>query len=288
MAKLLKVAIIGEPNAGKSTLLNKIIGQNISIVTHKVQTTREVIRGIYTNGETQIVFLDTPGIFNAERNLEKYIVSNAMSSFEEADVVCLIMDLRKINSGSHAAILKAIKDLNKPIIGLINKIDMVKRNDILPLIQKLSEEFGFAEIVPMSAEKGDGVKRYLEVLEKYAYDDMHIYSEDEITDKPIRFIAEEITRKHAFLHLHKELPYSLKVETEKWDEFDDEVKIYQTIYLVKDSQKNIAVGKGGTKIKMIGTDARKEIQQLIDKKVHLYLYIKVREEWMEKDFNKFS
>lgn len=282
--KSLTVAIIGEPNAGKSTLVNQLVGMEISIVTHKVQTTRENIKGILTEGDTQIVFLDTPGIFEPDRTLEKAIVANALSSLKEADVICMMIDLKGMQSGSYLTLIEKVKSLKKPIYAIINKIDLVAKENILPLINELSEKNFFVEIFPISALKNKGIEHFKKFLMKEAKPGAWHFVEDEATDRNVRTIAEDITRKHAYLHLHKELPYSLKVETEKWEEFETSVKIYQCIYLLKQSQKAIALGTNGAKLKDIGIRARHDIAKLLGKKVHLFLYVKVRENWIEKEF----
>lgn len=282
--KLLTVAIIGEPNAGKSTLLNTLIGEEISIVTHKVQTTRENIRGICNIDKTQIVFIDTPGIFNATRTLEKAIVGNALGALDETDLVCVIIDLNKLKSKGYLNIIERIKKSKKPIYALINKVDLIEKTKLLPMIAELSQTGLFEEIFPISALKNQGVPHFKEFLISKAIPSPWIFEEDEITDKPMRFIAEEVTREQAFILLHEELPYSLKVETEKWEETLSAVKIYQCILLNKQSQKIIALGTHGNKIKEIGERSRKKIALLLGKTVHLFLYIKVREDWIEREF----
>lgn len=282
--KTLTVAIIGEPNAGKSTLVNQLVGMEISIVTHKVQTTRESIKGILTEGDTQIVFLDTPGIFEPDRTLEKAIVSNALSSLKGADIICLMIDLKSMQAKSYLALIEKVQPLHKPIYAIINKIDLVAKENILPLIEELSAKNVFIEIFPISALKNKGVEHFKKFLMAQAKPGAWLFPEDEATDRNVRTIAEDITRKHAYLHLHKELPYSLKVETEKWEEGEKSVKIYQCIYLLKQSQKAIALGTNGAKLKDIGMRSRHEIAKLLGKKVHLFLYVKVRENWIEREF----
>lgn len=286
--KLLSVAIVGEPNAGKSTLLNTLIGENISIVTHKVQTTRENIRGICTIDKTQIVFIDTPGIFTASRTLEKAIVSNALASFDDADIICLIIDVNKLKGKTYIEIIEKLKGTRRPIYAIINKVDMVAKETLLPMMQELAELGVFQEIFPISALKDVGVEHFKNFLMSKAAPSDWMFDGDEITDKPIRFIAEEITREQAFFLLHAELPYSLKVETEKWEETDEEIKIYQCIFVNKQSQKIIALGTKGSKIKAIGQRSRKKISELLGKPVHLFLYIKVREDWIDREFSEHA
>lgn len=283
--KTITIALIGEPNAGKSTLLNSIVGEKISIVTHKVQTTRHNIRGIINNGDTQLVFIDTPGLFDAKRTLEKAIVKSATSAFDEADIVCLMFDINKLKGNVYKEVFDFIKQIKKPIYAVINKIDLVAKDELLPIMQSLHEEGIFEEIIPLSALKALGVQKFIDFLSSKAPKRIWGYQEDEMTDQTIRSICEEITREQAFILLHEEIPYSLKVETEKWEEDDKLVKIYQAVFVMKESQKAIALGKGGTKIKEIGQRARHQMSHLIGKKVSLYLYIKVRENWIEKDFS---
>ncbi|MDF3047175.1 MAG: GTP-binding protein Era [Candidatus Midichloriaceae bacterium] len=282
--KSLTVALIGEPNAGKSTLLNALVGEKVSIVTHKVQTTRHNIKGVVTEGETQIIFIDTPGLFDAKRTLEKAIVKSAKTSFEEADIVCLMFDVNKLKADLHKDILSFVKSTRKPLFAIINKTDLVTKDEILPLIQKLSDENIFQEIIPISAMNESHVERIKDFLKSHAQPGPWHYEDGEITDQSIRNICEEITREQAFILLHQEIPYSLKVETEMWEEEGELVTIHQALFVVKESQKAIALGKGGIKIKEIGKRARYHIGKLLDKKVRLFLYIKVREDWIERDF----
>jgi GTP-binding protein Era len=284
MQKRITVALAGAPNAGKSTLLNSLIGCDISIVTHKVQTTRHNLRGIVHDGESEIIFIDTPGLFDAKRTLERAIVSNAMSGVQDANLVCVLFDATKIKSGDYDNTLKFLNKAKKPLIALITKIDLLPRQDILPFIASLSELNLFEEIIPISALKNLNMTRFIEVITKYAHEAPWIYAEDEITDQPIRTICEEITRKHGLILLHQEIPYSMKVETEKWDETSEMVEIYQAIFVTKESQKVIALGSAGSKIKDIGRRSRLEMAKLIGKRVRLILYIKVRENWIERDF----
>jgi len=252
--KSLIIAIIGQPNAGKSSLLNRIIGEKIAIVTHKVQTTRFNIKGIYNHEKTQLVFIDTPGIFDPKETLEKAIVKNALNALYEADLICLLIDgNRFIQSDIDEAVLKHLKSIKKPIYAVINKIDLLPRKqDILPLINKLTEYNLFKEYFPLSALNGEGVEHFIKFLLVQALDKPWLYIDDEITDQPLRNLCEEITREQAFTLLHQEIPYSLKIETEKWEETENEVRIYQAIFALKNTQKSIILGKAGSKIKEIG------------------------------------
>lgn len=280
------IAIIGEPNAGKSTLLNQIAGQKVSIVTHKVQTTRENVKAIFTNSktQTQLVFTDTPGLFAAERKLEQYIVSNAFKSFHENDVIAVLIDARFGVSEFMERLLKTNKELQKAeaIIAIINKVDLVTPAEIYTHIDRLKEFGIFKDFFAISALKGHRVAELVQYLEGYAQTMPWIYDEEQPTDSPMRKIAEEITREKVFLNLHRELPYSMMVETERWEETEDEIILFQAIYVLKESQKKIVLGKGGSKIKTIGQQARYEIKQMAGKRVHLELFVKVRDNWIDK------
>ncbi len=289
--KSLFISIIGEPNAGKSTLLNSIIGQKISIVTHKVQTTRENIKGILNINDTQLVFIDTPGVFDPKKPLEKFIVKNAFKGLEEGSVTALIIDGKRGLSPfikekilHNPALLK-----NRKLVVLINKVDEVSQEQLFRLTGQLDEMGVFSEIFAISALKNLGVDKFLQHLVSIAKKNPWLYDAEALTDISVRSIAEDITREKVFLHLHRELPYSIKVETDKWEdgEDDDVTVIYQSIFVLKQSQKSIVLGKGGQKIKTIGMQARYEIEQLLEKRVKLYLHVKVREDWIERDFKEF-
>lgn len=279
------VALVGQPNVGKSTLLNAIVGQKISITTHKVQTTRYNIRGVSNVGETQLVFIDTPGLFDPKRTLEKAIVKEAIKSFDECDAICLIIDSVKIEEFLPTQLRNYLVKNKKKCFAILNKIDLIKERDaLLPIIKQIYDTGYFEEIFPVSASKGFGVDKLLKYFGNHAKPGPWMFLEDEITDSPVRKIAQEITREKAFILLHEELPYTMKVETEKWEELEGGgVKIYQAIFVNKEAHKSIVLGKGGSKIKEIGTRARKDISRLLGQKVHLYLHVKVREDWMEKD-----
>lgn len=284
--KVLFVSILGEPNAGKSTLINNIVGQKISIVTHKVQTTREKVKGIINIENTQLIFIDTPGIFSPKKAMEKYIVKNAISSIAQADILLVIMDAaRGISENFENALLKnEMLQKKSHKIAVINKIDTVDKEQIYKLTGELANLKFFNEITAISATKGKGIDHLLQLLLQYAKPSPWMYEEDQFTDVTMRQLAEEITREKVFLHLHQELPYSIKVETEQWKEDDNQVVINQAIFVSKESQKSIVLGKGGSKIKTIGTAARLEIADMVGKKVTLHLFVKVREDWMDKEF----
>lgn len=284
--KLITVALIGEPNAGKSTLTNALVGEKITIVTHKVQTTRENVRGVVTDGDTQMVLIDTPGLFDAKKTLEKFIVKNATASFEEADIVCLVIDINRLAKDAYKDVFVYLRSVKKPIFAIINKIDMLTNEEILHGIQKLSDEQLFKEIIPVSGLKNRNIDHLRTFLMKQAEPGPWIFEDDEITDQNNRKLAEEITREQAFLHLHEELPYSLKVETEKWEENEELIVIHQVIFVTKEAHKGIALGKGGSKIRTIGQAARIELTKLLGKRVNLFLFVKVREDWIERDFSQ--
>lgn len=282
MKKNLVVALAGEPNVGKSTLLNQIIGEKISIVTHKAQTTRYNVKGIVTEGDTQLVFIDTPGLFQAGGKLEKIIVGNAMNGIKEADLICFIFDIRHPFSDMLDAVSKVVKKSNKRCFAIINKVDLMAREKALPIIERLSATEIFEEIFPISALKDEGVDHFKDFLLAQAQEGDWVFDEEQMTDQSVRSIAEEMTREQIFINMHEEIPYSVKVETEKWEEDDNRVTIYQSIFVVKESQKIIILGRGGSQIKNIGIKARKSIENLIGKSVDLRLFIKVREDWIDR------
>ena len=289
LKKTLSVALIGEPNAGKSSLMNAIIGEKVSIVTHKIQTTRFNIRGILCEEDTQIIFMDTPGIFKPERRLEKAIVRNALNSFDQADILCLILDVKHFNLDNLAQLKTYLKKSGKPCYAIINKIDLIARFKLLEIIKNLDETLLFKELFMVSATKGDGIENLINFLKKQAQPGFWMYEEDQLTDQPARVLAEESTREQAFLLLHEELPYSLKIETDQWQECEDgSIKIHQSIYVLKEQQKIIVLGAGGSKIKDIGRRSRQQISNILGKKVHLFLHVKVREEWIDRDYRTIN
>jgi GTP-binding protein Era len=289
--KVLTICIIGKPNAGKSTLLNRLIGQKISIVTPKVQTTRSIITGIISLNQTQLIFFDTPGIFPAKRKLEKAMVRCAWSSLHSADVILLLIDgCNKIDDLT-IDIIKRINSTGKQVIFLLNKVDLNLRY-IAENSQILSSQFVDQQatrdnhstptpiILPLSALNGKGVDSLLSLLKNQALPSPWLYEEDDITNIPARFLASEITREQLFLHLDQELPYNLTVENESWlVQPDGSVKIHQIIVVIRESYKMMILGKGGSKIKLISTKARLGIEDLLGCKVHLFLFIKVRPNW---------
>ncbi len=282
--KFATIALIGAPSAGKSTLTNFLVGQKISIVSPKVQTTRNTIKAIMVDGETQIVFLDTPGVFipKTTRPLERAIVRGAWQAIKEADFVCLLIDPNQGLGENNQQILKDLEFHKiKPII-VINKVDTIQKEKILGTIAELSTR-GFEEIFIISATTGDGVEPLKKHFISIAPEGPWQFNDDEITDAPMKFVAAEITREKLFLKLNQDLPYSLFVKTDSWEDLNNgQVKIKQTIYVLKESQKMIVLGKGGSMIKQIGEESRKDIGEILGTKVHLFLFVKVEEDWINK------
>ncbi len=274
------VAIIGAPNAGKSTLLNQLVGSKVAIVTHKVQTTRARIRGIAIEGNAQIVFVDTPGIFKPKRRLDRAMVDAAWGGAKDSDQVLLLVDIQKGITEEVRAILKSLEDSQRKVLLALNKIDGVPHAKLLEMAQELNETGLFSEIFMISALTGDGVGDLRRHVAARMPEGPWLYPEDQIADVPMRSLAAEITREKAYLRLHDELPYALTVETESWEEKKDgSIRIQQVIYVERDSQKKIVLGKGGQSIKTIGQLAREEMQEMLETKVHLFLFVKVRENW---------
>ena len=275
------VALLGAPNAGKSTLMNQLVGAKVSIVTHKVQTTRAIIRGITMHDETQIIFVDTPGIFKPRRKLDTAMVSTAWGGARDADMVAFLIDCERGITADIDEILKSLADVRQPKILLLNKIDAVSREVLLSLAAKANESVDFDQTFMISALKGDGCKDLLNYFAGKLPESPWLYPKDQISDLPMRQLAAEITREKLFLRLHQELPYASHVETESWKaEPKGGVRVEQVIYVERDSQKKIVIGKSGATIKAISMAARKDISEAIDEKVHLFLFVKVRENWV--------
>lgn len=277
------VSIIGAPNAGKSTLVNRLVGAKVSIVSPKVQTTRTRVMGIVNHDDTQIVFVDTPGIFQPRKRLEKAMVAAAWQGTADAEEIMLLVDVGKgrINEDTRSIIGK-LKDTKRNVILLLNKIDMLQKDKLLALAAALNEEGIFKETFMISALTGDGVAALLETLSRRMPHGPWMFGDDQISDMPLRLLAAEITREKIFLQLGDELPYSSTVETEQWEDFDNgDVKISQTVYVMRDSQKAIVLGKGGTRIKKIGQAAREELEGMLERRVHLSLFVKVRDKWTD-------
>lgn len=276
------VALIGAPNAGKSTLTNALVGTKVSIVSHKVQTTRSLVRGIAIEGKTQIILVDTPGIFAPKRRLEKAMVRSAWSGAGDADAVVLLIDARVGLSDDVTAIIKGLADVRRPRAILLNKIDLVKRENLLELAYNIGQLISFDRMFMVSALTGDGLAELREWLTGMLPHGPWLYPEDQISDAPMRSLAAEITREKLFHRLHEELPYRSTVETDSWQERKDgSVRIEQTIFVERESQRKIVLGKGGDTIKAISTASRKELAEILEVPVHLFLFVKVRENWAD-------
>ena len=277
------IALIGAPNAGKSTLLNNFVGSKVAIVTHKVQTTRVPLRGIAIEGASQLIFVDTPGIFEPKRRLDRAMVDSAWGGAGDADIQVLMVDAMRGIDDEVALILKGLNKRElKPaqVLLALNKVDEVAKENLLGLAQRLNEEFKFAETFFISALKGSGLSELREYLAAHVMPGPWLYPEDQITDAPLRLAAGEITREKLYLRLHQELPYASTVETQDWKELKDgSVRIEQVIYVERQGQRQIVLGKGGRAIKQISMEARKEIEEVLEQKVHLFLFVKVREKW---------
>ncbi|UWR42939.1 GTPase Era [Phaeobacter inhibens] len=279
------VALIGEPNAGKSTLLNRMVGAKVSIVTHKVQTTRARIRGVAMEGESQIVFVDTPGLFQPRRRLDRAMVAAAWGGAADADVVVLMVEAHRGITEGVERILEGLENIGegRKIALAINKIDRVQSEVLLGLTKDLNERYAFADTFMISAEKGYGVDHLRGWLAEQLPEGPWLYPEDQIADLPMRMIAAEMTREKLTLRLHQELPYQLTVETENWEERKDgSAKIDQLIYVMRDGHKGIVLGKRGETIKAVSQAARAELEEFLDRKVHLFLQVKVRPNWLEE------
>jgi GTP-binding protein Era len=276
------IALIGAPNAGKSTLLNALVGSKVAIVSHKVQTTRNLVRGIVIEGAAQLVFIDTPGIFAPQRRLDRAMVKSAWGGAHDADIVGLIIDAQRGVDDAADAILTGLREVPKPKILIINKIDLVAKPPLLALAQDIGKRVAFGAVFMVSALTGDGVGDIKAWLAINVPEGPWHYPPDEISDAPLRSLAAEITREKLYHRLHQELPYQSTVETDTWKELKDgSVRVEQTIYVERESQRKIVLGKGGQTIKAIGADARREIADIVEAPVHLFLFVKVREGWGE-------
>jgi GTP-binding protein Era len=274
------IALIGAPNAGKSTLINALVGTKVTIVSHKVQTTRTLLRGIAIEGDAQLVFIDTPGIFAPKRRLDRAMVASAWTGAHDADIVSVLIDAKRGIDTEASALLDGLAVVSQPKVLIINKVDLIDKPTLLALTQAANERANFRATFMISALTGDGVgdlKRWLAA--EVPAGPWH-YPEDQITDAPLRQLAAEITREKLYLRLHQELPYQSTVETASWQERNDgSVRIEQTIFVERESQRKIVLGKGGQTIKAIGAEARREIAEVIEQPVHLFLFVKVREGW---------
>jgi len=277
------VALVGAPNAGKSTLLNLMVGGKVSIVTPKVQTTRTRITGICMAGEkTQIIFLDTPGIFKPKRRLERAMVTAAWSGAHDADLVVVLADVKRGFDGDTRRIIEGLAARKRRAVLALNKIDGARRGDLLPLAAKLNESGVFSDSFMISALTGDGVDDLRDFLAGRMPAGPWLYPEDQLADIPLRLLAAETTREKLFLRLHQELPYALGVETESWEELKDgSLRIDQVIYVLRDSHKPIVLGKGGKQIKAVGQAARLDLEAFLGQRVHLFIHVKVAPKWTD-------
>jgi GTP-binding protein Era len=274
------VALIGAPNAGKSTLLNALVGSKVTIVSHKVQTTRALIRGITIEGKSQLIFVDTPGIFAPKRRLDRAMVTTAWSGAHEADLVGVLIDARKGIEEEAEALLARLADVKPTKILILNKIDLISRDALLLLTKIGNEKAKFESTFMISALKNDGVADLKQWLAARMPSSPWLYPPDQMSDAPLRQLAAEITREKLFERLHQELPYHSTVETESWKELrGGDIRVEQTIYVERESQRKIVIGKGGQTLKAIGESARREITDIVEHKVHLFLFVKVREGW---------
>ena len=274
------VALIGAPNAGKSTLVNQLVGTKVSIVTHKVQTTRALVRGIFIENNAQIVLVDTPGIFRPKRRLDRAMVTTAWGGAKDADIILVILDAQGGLNENAEALLESMVNVRQKKVLVLNKVDRVDPPKLLELAQKANEKVAFDRTFMISALNGSGCKDLAKFLAETVPNGPWYYPEDQISDMPMRQLAAEITREKLYLRLHEELPYSSTVETERWEERKDgSVRIEQVIYVERESQKKIVLGHKGETIKAIGQSARKEISEILEQNAHLFLFVKVRENW---------
>lgn len=281
------VSVVGRPNVGKSTLLNAIIGEKISAISSKPQTTRQNITFIHTDDDSQIIFLDTPGIQRPKNKLGEFMLTESKESIHEADVITYIVDTSKKIGKAERSIIDILKEYQGklPIILLINKVDTIKKDELLEIISMYADEGIFNEIIPISAMKNDGVDIYIETLKKYLKPGPMYYPEDMITDKNERFIVAEIIREKGLRYLNEEVPHGLAISIEKFKKREDKniYDIEANIYVERDSHKGILIGKGGSMLKRIGTEAREDAERLLDAKVNLQIWVKIEKNWRERD-----
>jgi GTPase len=276
------IALVGAPNAGKSTLLNLLVGTKLSIVTPKVQTTRSRVLGIALRGNAQLIFIDTPGIFVPKRRLDRAMVAAAWAGAADADLVVVLVDAARGVDDDTRLILDRLKSAERRVVLALNKIDLVKHEDLLPLAEALGKTCAFERIFMVSSLAGDGTDDLANYLAGAMPEGPWLFPEDQLTDLPQRLLAAEVTREQIFLQLHQELPYATTVETEGWEERPDgSVKITQTIHVQRAGQKAIVLGKGGSQVKLIGQASRHELERLLGRRVHLFLFVRVSEDWAE-------
>ncbi len=275
------VAVLGAPNVGKSTLVNRLVGAKVSIVSPKVQTTRSRVRGIFVEGDTQLVLVDTPGIFKPSRRFDRAMVASAWTESQESDTRLFLVDAQKgIDKNTQSILTNLVKE-NRKCVLVINKIDLVKKDKLLPLIAELAATGVFTETFLISAQTGEQVAALKDYLVAQAPKGLWMFPEDQLSDLPNRLFAAEITREKLFMHLQQELPYTLAVETTSWQEKENGIRVEQTIYVERDGLKSIVLGKNGSMIKKIGSLARREMTALFERPVHLFLFVKVKENWSD-------
>ena len=276
------VALIGAPNVGKSTLVNALVGSKVTIVSRKVQTTRALIRGIVIENNAQIILVDTPGIFSPKRRLDRAMVTTAWSGAHDADIVCVLLDAKSGIDEEADAILAKLESVRHPKLLVLNKVDLVPREKLLALAKAANDRYRFEQTFMISALSGDGVDDLRQALAQMVPNGPFHYPEDQMSDAPLRHLAAEITREKIFRQLHQELPYQSTVETDSWTEQRDKsVRIEQTIFVERENQRKIVLGKGGATIRSIGAESRKEIGEILGVPVHLFLFVKVRENWAD-------
>jgi GTP-binding protein Era len=277
------VSVIGLPNAGKSTLVNALVGAKVSIVSQKVQTTRTRILGILTEGSTQIALVDTPGLFAPKRALERAMVRTAVSGMEEGDLILHIVDVSRKNPLEDNAAIREMLKNKAPAVLVLNKIDIIAKHRLLDLTAQMNAAFPYKDTFMISAIKDSGVEDIRKYLAANLPEGVWLFPEDQMSDMPMRMLAAEITREKIFQQLHEELPYAIFVETEAWEEFDNKsIKISQTVFVERETQKAIVLGKGGSKIKEIGSAAREELKKILETDVHLKIHVSVLEKWTER------
>ena len=277
------VGLIGRPNVGKSTLVNSIVGRKVAITSSKPQTTRNIIHGVYTDEDTQIVFVDTPGIHKPNHKLGKYLNKQAYYSIDDVDVILMLVDISTGLGKGDKFILERLKDIKKPVILVMNKVDKMNRLEVLPLIEEYKDLYPFNEIVPLSALKNENTKELVKVIQKYLKDEFQYYEEGQITNKPMEFVISEIIREKVFELTDEEVPHSITSIIDSIEVGKDSYTINASIIVDRDSLKKIIIGKGGQKIKEIGIRSRKEIEEYLGKKVYLDLFVKTIKKWRDKD-----
>ena len=274
------MALLGAPNAGKSTLTNNFVGSKVSIVSPKAQTTRTTVKGIGIWGNTQIIFLDTPGIFKPKRRLDRAMVASAWGGVGDADITALVVDAKRGFDDETRAIIAKLKENKIPAVLVLNKVDLVSGETLLQLCAALNDAYAFAETFMVSALNGKGVDDFYDYLAAHLPESPWYYPEEQMSDLPLKLLAAEIVREKLFLYLRQEVPYALTVEPELWERrADNSVRAEMTIYVERDSQKQIVLGRGGAMIKKIGQAARRELEELLEDRIHLFLFVKVRENW---------